>query len=109
MEGLWSVAFSTQLGAGYGIVFFTSEVSFVGGDSAFYWTGSFSTENGRAKIKLYGESHSGRPAPSVLGAALKDFSLDLQGDMPAATGVGSSFKVSGPGGLVANLTRRRYP
>lgn len=109
MEGLWSVAFSTQMGAGYGVVFFTSEASFVGGDSAFYWTGAFSTKNGRAQIKLDGHSHSGRPAPSVLGMTVKDFTLDLQGDIPASPTVGSSFKVSGPGGLFATLTRRPYP
>lgn len=109
MEGLWSAAFSTQLGAGYGVVFFTSEVTFVGGDSAFYWTGSFSTHNGRATIKLDGHSHSGRPAPSVLGMTV-NLTLDLQGEMPTSPGVvGSSFKVSGPGGLVATLTRRPYP
>jgi hypothetical protein len=109
MEGLWSVAFSTQIGAGYGVVFFTSEITFVGGDSGFYWTGSFSTMNGRANIKLEGHSHSGRPAPSVLGMTVKDFTLDLQGEIPASPGVGSSFKVSGSGGLVATLTRRPNP
>lgn len=109
MEGLWSFAFSTQIGAGYGVVFFTSDATFVGGDSAFYWTGSLSTKNGRASIKLEGHSHSGRAAASVLGMTVKDFTLDLQGEMPASSGVGSSLKVSGPGGLVATLTRRPVP
>lgn len=106
MEGLWSVAFSTPVGAGYGVVYFTSEVDFLGGDSAFYWTGSFSTKNGHASVKLKGHSHSGHPAASVLGMSVTDFDLDLEGDLPASPGVGSSLKISGPNGLVATLTRK---
>ena len=106
MEGLWSVAFSTPLGAGYGVVFFTSEVEFVGGDSAFYWTGLFTTRNGRASVKLKGHSHSGRPAASVLGMTVAEFEIDLEGDLPAGSGVGSSTRVTGANGLVATLTRR---
>jgi hypothetical protein len=106
MEGLWSVAFSTPIGAGYGVVFFTSEIDFLGGDSAFYWTGSFTPKNSRASVKLKGHSHSGRPAASVLGVSVADFDIDLEGDLPASSGVGSSTKVSGPNGLVATLTRK---
>jgi hypothetical protein len=106
MEGLWSVAFSTPVGAGYGVVFFTSEVDFYGGDSAFYWTGSFTTKNSRATVNLKGHSHSGRPAASVLGMSVADFDLNLEGDLPPSSGVGDSLKVSGPNGLVATLTRR---
>jgi hypothetical protein len=38
--------------------------------------------------------------------SVADFDLNLEGDLPASQGVGSSFKVSGPNGLVATLTRR---
>jgi hypothetical protein len=106
MEGLWSVAFSTPVGAGYGVVFFTSEVDFCGGDSAFYWTGSFTTRSGHASVNLKGHSHSGRPAASVLGMSAVDFDVSLAGDLPASAGVGDSMKVTGPNGLVATLTRR---
>ena len=106
MEGLWSVAFSTPAGAGYGVVFFTSEVDYLGGDSSFYWTGSFSSKGGHASATLKGKSHSGRPAASVLGMSVADFNLNLEGDLPASSSVGSSFKMSAPNGFVATLTRR---
>jgi len=106
MEGLWSIAFSTPLGANYGVVFFTSETDFVGGDSAFYWTGTISPQQGRAVAKLNARSHSGRPMTTVLGTSVAEFSLELGGELPASSGVGASFKISGPGGFVATLTRR---
>jgi hypothetical protein len=106
MEGLWSVAFSTPFGANYGIVFFTAEKRFVGGDSAFYWTGTISFQEGRMVAKLDAHSHSGRPMLTVLGTSAIDFLLELSGGLPTSSGIGTTFKLAGPGGFVATLTRR---
>lgn len=106
MEGFWSIAFSTPLGANYGIVFFTAERNFVGGDSAFYWTGTISSQEGQVAVKLNAHSHSGRPVSTILGGSAAEFSLELGGGLPASSGIGTTFKISGPGGFIATLTRR---
>jgi hypothetical protein len=106
MEGLWSIAFSTPLGANYGVAFFTAESNFVGGDSVFYWTGTISSQAGRLVAKLTGRSHSGRPMPTILGTSAAEFSLELGGEFPASLGIGTTFKITGPSGFVATLTRR---
>lgn len=106
MEGLWSVAFSTPFGANYGVVFFTAEKQFVGGDSAFYWIGTISTKEGQMVAKLEARSHSGRPVVTVLGTSATDFSLQLSGGLPTSAGIGATFKISGQGGFIATLTRR---
>lgn len=106
MKGLWSIAFSTPVGAGYGVVYFTSENDFVGGDSAFYWTGTISSRDGRAVTRIDAHSHSGRPVATVLGTSAAEFSLELAGEPPASSEVGTTFKISGPSGFVATLMRR---
>lgn len=106
MEGLWSIAFSTPLGANYGVVFFTAESKFVGGDSTFYWTGTISSQEGRGVARLNARSHSGRPMSTILGTSAAEFSLELGGEIPVSSGIGTTFKISGPGGFIATLTRR---
>ena len=104
MEGLWSVAFSTSQGANYGTGVFIGE-RILGGDSAFYWTGTLRTNAGQIEAKLEGHSHSGHPVPSVLGGSVTQFSLELAGPGPTSTQVGASFTVAGSG-VQAKLTRR---
>lgn len=104
MDGLWSIAFSARQGVGYGVVIFQGENLF-GGDSSFYWTGTFKSQGGRLEAAIRARSHSGHPVPSVLGTSSADFSLQLEAAIPTTAEVGASFVASGAG-IQAKLIRR---
>jgi hypothetical protein len=106
MEGLWSIAFSTQFAANYGVVYFTSSGHFVGGDSVFYWTGMATTREGQLIANFKAHTHSGRPAVTVLNTTVVEFSMELSGEAPKSSDIGSTFKIAGPSGFAAVLTKR---
>ncbi len=105
LQGLWTVAFSTRAGAGYGVVLF-GEGRMAGGDSGFYWTGDYRIENGTLRGRLTFKSHSGQPHPSILGPSIREQTIEVSAAIPASMEVGANFTITGPAGFNARLTRR---
>ncbi len=101
MEGLWTAKFTTPMGSGGGVAYFTSDKVF-GGDSGFTDIGSYEeiAENIVAKLKI-SPHFSG--IPSVFGATAKTFDLTITGTVrdgrlmgqgSASIAPGMSFQVS---------------
>lgn len=105
MEGLWSVAFATRMGANYGVVYFDGD-RLIGGDSAFFWTGTVKQDGNDLRAELQARTHSGQPVLTIFGNSSSSFSVELRGSLPTSTEVGSTITVSGSG-LTAKLTRRQ--
>ncbi len=108
MEGLWTIEFGSSEGVyGGGVVVFTGG-KIMGGDAAYYYTGSYAMADhdsfeAKLRIKPFIDG-----VPSVFNTLRKDFTLNLKGtvkdaDHAIAQGVPSEM----PGmdlGIV--LTRR---
>ena len=103
MEGLWSVLFSRGAGSYYGVAVFDGNRIF-GGDSSFYWTGTYTVQNGQVNAQLDAVSHSGGAVLTVLGTAAQRFWVSLTAPAPTNPAVGTTVRATGT--VNALLTRR---
>jgi hypothetical protein len=103
MDGLWSVTFSGRGGTGSGVVVFDKGRVF-GGDSYFYWTGTYSIQNSKVEATIDAASHSGAAAGTILGTVAQRFSLTMTAPEPTSPVAGTVVRASGAIGAV--LTKR---
>jgi len=80
--GLYKASFSTPLDEGAGVVTIT-ESRIQGGDSSYWYSGSYSSDGRRIQARLKVRHHSSFLS-SVFGP-LRDFDLILQGDDGGST------------------------
>lgn len=92
--GLYKADFDTQIGSGAGVVSIEGEVA-RGGDSSFWWSGSFHSADGHARGSLEVRQHSSVVEP-VFGP-IGRFTLDFTGEDHGANAVlhGTSPEVPG--------------
>ncbi len=75
IEALWTINFENVNGYGGGVVIFESGRIF-GGDTSFYWTGTYDVDRGQLEAKIKVKRHNGT-LPSLLG--MDAFELELAG------------------------------
>ena len=65
VEALWVLGFGNDIDYGSGVVVLETNRIF-GGDSSFYWTGTYEVSNGRIKGTINVDRHSSGQ-PSIVG------------------------------------------
>ncbi len=86
MEGLWSVAFRSSAGReSFGVVVFQSG-RVMGGDSAFYWFGTYVVEGDSIRASIEATNFSGL-TETVFGFSAQKFSLEISGEIPRSGGI----------------------
>jgi len=88
VEALWTLEFANHAGYGGGVVIFESGRIF-GGDTSFYWTGTYSIKDGAITGKIDVNRHSpvmqsllGRDSYSLeLAGQLNDQEMELNGSI----------------------------
>jgi len=66
MDGLWTVEFSTPIATGSGVVT-VRNLSIMGGDSSFYYIGTFARDGSNLRGKLQAKHYSGSLSDGVFG------------------------------------------
>jgi len=92
IEALWTVNFAAPSGAGNGIVVFESGKLY-GGDAQYYWTGTYTVNNGKIIATLDVRNYGGMPY-SVFGQ-LKNFQLEIDANVPGTIAPGTVMQASG--------------
>jgi hypothetical protein len=105
MEGFWSIVLSVRgrLPA-YGVAMFVGDHIF-GGDSCFYWTGTYATRGDKIEATLDVIRHSGNSVANLFGGSAR-YSVQFSARVPESQAIDTSFIANGPDGLTATLTRR---
>ncbi len=75
IEGLWTMSFQTDLAVGNGVVIFETSRAF-GGDSDFYYLGSYEVDRNKIKAKVTITNY-GRHNISVFGIVNPGSSIEL--------------------------------
>ncbi len=98
-NGLYAVSFATPMGQGDGVIVL-QDGSVRGGDSALFYTGTYSVEGGSFSATITTGRHAAH-LPSVFGVDVVTINLhgDWSGDKASVTGTspqapGLSFKAS---------------
>ncbi len=104
IDGFWLVQFEGMQGNGGGVVVFIKGQVF-GGDSGYYYTGSY--EISAALVKAHVQVRNFLPAvPNVLGVK-GDFELSVTGTLEGDVIRGTASLVSPKGiGIAVKLTRK---
>jgi len=102
MEGFWTVQFTGVQGFGFGVVTLVGGQVY-GGDSAFIYTGTYTTQENTLKARV----HVQRGAPGVQSVMGRDqFDLELTGNLQGNS-ITSNGSIPGtPLRFQAMLTKR---
>lgn len=92
IEALWSVQFAGPVGSSGGVVIFETGKLF-GGDSQYYWIGTYTEQSGAIVADLDVHHYSGPPY-SAFGP-MTDFKLGLVATPPKSISVGATMQASG--------------
>ena len=65
-EGLYRVSFETDRGAGYGVAY-VKDGQLRGGDSGFYYVGTYEESNGQITAQIVTQRHGSEGPASVFG------------------------------------------
>jgi hypothetical protein len=92
MKGFWTATFSTRLGTGYGVAYFTDNEVF-GGDSAFTYIGTYELSGTQVQAKLRITPYNNSMTSVFGGNQAFDLTISgaLQGDTVVGRGAASHF------------------
>ena len=101
IRGLWKATFQTPLGIGYGVVVL-GDGKVRGGDSAMFYTGTYSVAGDDVTAQIISDRHS-PGGTSVFGPSRVEInargklgaqSIELRGNSPQAPNMTATFKLT---------------
>jgi hypothetical protein len=106
MDGFWTAKFTTPMGSGGGVAYFTANQVF-GGDSGFTYLGSYQINGTDVVAKLRISPHSPGIA-SVFGPTTQAFDLTITGTIQGNQMTGKGVASIAPGvSFQVNLTKAK--
>jgi hypothetical protein len=105
IDGLWTVQFHGPQGFGGGVVVLNEKGQVLGGDSGFFYAGSYQVSGDSFKGKVSVKNFD--PAiPNVIGV-VGDFDLLLEGKIQGASISGTGALATAPSAkIIVKLTKR---